>query len=220
MFILNLEIIKVYGMGSRVKSVPLLLLPLFLSLLLLQAGCLGRSSSPDGTEGGLSSAPVSTLQGGEAIQDGTPRNIPKVSLSTALGALPAAEQEGTIRTGGMALTKVWGYGVDSSGLARTWILGMQGGGRSALFTFTEGEIKELDLPADLPGGEVKMGEILTPNDLFRKQMNTIVREMNNLRVGECDLILDESSYQVIIHSATDSRTLTFNAKTGELMASP
>jgi hypothetical protein len=222
MFILNLEIIKVYGMGSRVKSVPLLLLALFLSLLLLlQAGCLGRSGSPDGTEGGLSSAPVSTtLPGGEAIQDGTPRFVPKVSLSTALGALPAAGQEGSIRTGGMALTKVWGYGVDSSGLARTWILGMQGGGRSALFTFNEGEFEELDLPAALPQGEVKMGEILSPNDLFGKQMNTIVREMNNLRVGECDLVLDENSYQVIIHSPTDSRTLSFNPKTGELMASP
>jgi len=215
---------KVYGMGSRVKSAPLLLVLLLTGLLLLQAGCLGRSTSHDGQEGGLSAAPTGTPAGTPAgqgsIQPNPLGNAPKVPLSSALGALPAAEQEGSIRTSGLVLTKVWGYGVDSSGLARTWILGMQGGGRSALFTFTEGEIKELDLPADLPGGEVKMGEILTPNDLFRKQMNTIVREMNNLRVGECDLVLDEGSYQVIIHSATESRTLTFNAKTGELMASP
>jgi hypothetical protein len=217
MFILNLEIIKVYGMGSRVKTALLLL---FLSFILLQAACLGRSASEDGTEGGLSSAPVSTPPGGQSLQDGTPRRVPKVPLSSALDALQAAEQEGTIRTTGLTLTKVWGYGVDSSGLAGTWVLGMRGGGQSALFTFSEGEIEELDLPVDLPQGEVKMGEVLSPNDLFRKHMNTIVSEMNNLRVGECDLVLDESSYQVIIHSPTDSKTLSFNAKTGELMASP
>jgi hypothetical protein len=205
-------------MGPRVKSAALLLF-LFLGLLLLQAGCLGRSPSPGGTEGGFSSEPARTSSG-SGIQDSTPRGVPKVSLSDALAALPAASQEAGIDVGGLTLAKVWGYGVDSSGLARAWVLGMQGEGRTVLLTYSGGQLEKLDLPTALPQGEVKREAILSPEDLFRKDMSTIVREMNNLRVGECDLVLDEGSYQVIIRSATESKTLTFDARTGELMASP
>lgn len=145
---------------------------------------------------------------------------PKVSLSLALSALPAAGQEGGIDIKGLTLTKVWGYGVDSSGLARTWVLGMQGRGKTALLTYSEGQFKELDLPTALPQGEVRIGDLLSPEDLFRKNLNTLVRGMNSKRVGECDLALDGNSYQVTIHSPSESSTLSFNAKTGELMASP
>jgi hypothetical protein len=210
---MNLEIIKVYGMGSRVKSASLLLI--ILLALLLQAGC--THSSSGGTEGGLSPALTSTPVGTSSIEPETPWAAPKVSLSDALKALPAAEG---IDIGGLTLTEVWGYGVDSSGLARTWVLGMQGNGKNTLLTYSEGQFTELDLPTTLPLGEVKFGTVLTPEDLFRKDMKSIVGAMNNLRVGECDLVLDENSYQVIVRSGTESKALTFDAKTGELKASP
>lgn len=218
-FILNLEMMKVYGMGFRVKFAYLLLLLLVLSLLF--AGCISFGPPPPATprkpdEGGLTSVP--TGEGG--IQDITARNAPKVSLGDAVDAITAAGQDGTADTAGMTITKIWGYGVDSSGLGRTWVLGMQGGGRTTLLSFNEGEVKELDLPTALPPGEVKVGELLSPQDLYRKNMNTIVLEMNRLRVGESDLSLDEDSYEVIIHSASESSTLSFSAKTGELIPSP
>jgi hypothetical protein len=97
---------------------------------------------------------------------------------------------------------------------------MEGAGKTALLSYRGGQFKELDLPTTLPQGEVRIGDLLSPEDLFRKNMNTIVREMNSKRAAECDLTLDENSYQVTIHSPSGSSTLSFNARTGELTASP
>ena len=207
--------LRVYRMLSRVRYAPLLLV-ILLFCLAVQPGCTGGSPQ-QGSQGGLSGP---TVTGGSSIQDITSRNAPKISLDAALAALPAAVRDGGVDISGMTLTKVWGYGVDSSGLARTWVLGMQGGGRSELLSFTEGEFKVLDLPATLPQDEVVLANLVSPQDLYRKNLNTIVKEMNRIRVGESDLTLDANSYQVIIHSSTDSATLSFNAKTGELVASP
>jgi hypothetical protein len=120
----------------------------------------------------------------------------------------------------MTITKIWGYGVDSGGLAGTWVLGMVGGGKTALIEYSEGEYRELDLPTTLPQEEVRIRELISPQELFRRNINPIVMAMNRLRVGETDLTLEEGTYQVIIHSATDSTTLYFDGKTGGLLSSP
>ena len=205
-------------MLSRVRYAPLLVV-ILLFFLALQPGCTGGSSS-QGSQGGLSSPQTPGGTSGSSIQDMTARTAPKISLDAALAALPAAERDGGIDISGMTMTKVWGYGVDSSGLARTWVLGMQGGEKSELLSFTEGEFRVLDLPVTLPTGEVALTTLVSPQDLYRKNLNTIVKEMNRVRVGESDLTLDADRYQVIIHSPTESATLSFDAKTGEPEASP
>jgi hypothetical protein len=206
-------------MGSRVKSAALLLF-LFL-ILLLQAGCISISRAPEkGSGGGLSGVPTATPRGGEPIQDITSRNVPKVSLADVMAALPSAAADGGIDLRGLVTTRIWGYGVDSSGLARTWVFGMQGEGRTLLLSFSEGQFRELDIPTTLPQEEVKIREIVTPEDLFRRNLNKIVQEMNRLRVGESDITLDANSYQIIIHSPSESSTLSFSARTGELSTSP
>jgi hypothetical protein len=216
---LNLQIIKVYGMLSRVRYAPLLFV--ILLLFSLQAGCISFGPPPaKGDQGSGLTSPQTGTTGEGPIQDITSRNAPRVSLEDALGALPAAAQEGGIDITGMTVTKVWGYGVDSGGLARTWVLGMQGGGKTTLLDYSEGEYKVLDLPTTLPQDEVKIRELVSPEDLFRRDLNTIVQEMNRLRVGECDLTLDQNTYHVTIHSASESSTLSFSAKTGELIPSP
>jgi hypothetical protein len=205
-------------MLSRVRYAALLLV--FLVLFSLHAGCISFGPPPPkGDQGSLIS--TRTGQTGEGpIQDITSRTAPRVSLDDAMVSLPAAEQEGGFDITGMTITKIWGYGVDSAGLARTWVLGLQGGGKTTLLTYSEGEYKVLDLPTTLPQEEVKIKELISPEDLFRRNLNTIVREMNRLRVGEGDLTLDQNTYQVTIHSASESSTLSFNAKTGELIPSP
>jgi len=209
---------KVYGMGSRAKIIGTLPL-LLLCLLFLHAGCfsIGRSG---GTEGGLSTPPTPALKGG-GIETNPPEAPPKIALSSVLSLLPTAEKDGGVNVTSFTLTKVWGYGVDSSGLARTWVLGMEGGGKSVLLSYSpaDGQFIKLDLPITLPGVELKVGELLSPEDLFKMNMVPIVKEMNNLRVGECDLVLDEKGYRVIIHSNSESTTLSFNGKTGELVTS-
>jgi hypothetical protein len=204
---------KVYGMLSRVRYAGLLLL--LLLLFSLSTGCISFGPAPSGNQGSLSSP--RTTQG--PLQDITSRNAPKVTLDDAIAALPSAGQEG-IDTEGLIITEIWGYGVDSSGLARTWVLGMEGGGNTTLLSYSDGEWKVLDLPTILPQEEVKIKELTSPQDLFRKNLNTIVKAMNQLRVGEADLTLSQGTYQITVHSASESLTLTFNAKTGELVPSP
>ncbi|HMA05695.1 MAG TPA: hypothetical protein VKO45_07185 [Methanomicrobiales archaeon] len=207
-------------MGSRVKIAALLLL--LLVFFSLQAGCISLGPPPQGGQQGQPSPKsTQTVRPGEtSIQDITSRNAPKVSLEDAIALLPAAQQEGLIDMTGRVITKVWGYGVDSAGLGRTWVLGMAGNGNTTLLSYTEGGWSVIDLPTTLPREELKMGELVSPQKLFNRNLNTIIAEMNRLRVGEVDLTLDAGTYQVIIHSATESTTFSFNARTGELIASP
>jgi len=202
----------------RVRYAALLLV--FLLLFSLHAGCISFGPPPPrGDQGDLKGIPTSPAGEG-SILDITSRNAPKVSLADAIASLPAAGREGGFDVEGMTITKVWGYGVDSSGLGRTWVLGMQGEGKTTLLTYSEGAYTMLDLPTTLPQEEVKINELISPQDLFRRNLNTIIREMNRLRVGESDLTLEKNSYQLTIHSVSESSTLSFNAKTGELIPSP
>jgi hypothetical protein len=201
-------------MGPRVKSASFL--PLFLLILLLIAGCTIESPPPAKDSGAVKPSPTATL-----IEDITYRNALRVSLRDALSSLPVAEREGNIDLRGLHIAKIWGYSVDSAGLARIWALGMKGPERTVLLTYSDGEFQVQDLPVDLPGGEVKIGELLTPQELFSRNLNTIVQEMNRLKVAECNPVtLEEDTYQVTIQSDTESSTLTFNARTGELIPSP
>jgi len=201
-------------MLSRGRYAAFFLILAFLLLFSLNAGCSSKGSQPGGT-GGLAPNPGSSAS---SIQDITSRNPPKISLENATDSLTVAEQDGGIDITGMSIHQVFGYGVDSSGLARTWVLGMQGGGKTTLLSYTagEGEWKSLDMSTIvLPVSEVVMNDLMSPQDLFQKNSDLIVRAMNKVRVDEADLSLADGSYQVTIHSQTDSMTLVFNGKTGE-----
>ncbi len=198
----------------RGRYAALFLILAFLLLFSMNAGCSSKGQQ-SGDNGGL--APNSA-SGSSSIQDITSRNPPKISLENATDALTVAEQEGGIDIKGMTIHQVFGYGVDSSGLARTWVLGMQGGGKTTLLSYTagEGEWKSLEMPTILlPESEVVMRDLISPQDLFRKNADLIVREMNRVKINEADLSLADGNYQVTIHSPTDSSIIVFNGKTGE-----
>jgi len=203
-------------MLSRVRYAALLLV--ILLLFSLQAGCISFGKAPQDSGGPALNSPSGT----SPIQDITSRNPPKVSLEDAMATLTVAEQEGGIDVRGMTIHQVFGYGVDSSGLARTWVLGMVGGGKTTLLSYSEGGWNSLEMPnINLPGGEVKIKELISPQDLFRNRKNgdLIVQEMNKLRINESDITLSEETYQVTIHSPTESTTFFFNARTGEEISS-
>jgi hypothetical protein len=201
-------------MLSRVRYAALLFV--ILLLFSLQAGCISFGKAPP--DGGVAQ---NTPSSSNPIQDITSRNPPKVSLGDAMASLTVAEQEGGIDITGMTIRQVFGYGVDPSGLARTWVLGMQGAGKTSLIAYNEGEWKALDMSINLPEAEVKIKDMISPQDLFRNKKNydLIVQEMNRLKINESDLSLSGETYQVTIHSPTESRTFFFNARTGEAVSS-
>lgn len=203
-------------MLSRVRYAGLLLV-LFLLLFSLHAGCVSFGSKGTANGTGLAGE---TPSGTSPIKDITSRNPPKVSLDDAMSALTEAEQDGGIDIQGMTIRQVDGFGVDSSGLARTWVLGMAGEGKTTLLSYSDGEWKNLDMPnISMPEGEVKIDQLISPQDLFKQNLIQIVKEMNRLKVGEADLTLDQNTYQITIRSASGSSILSFNAKTGELISS-
>ncbi len=206
-------------MLSRVRSAPLLLV--LLLLFSLSAGCSILGKSPESDGGPATPAQATNPGNSGSFEDITTRNPPKVSLEDAMASLTVAEQEGGIDIRGMTLRQVFGYGVDSSGLARTWVLGMEKDGKTTLLAYSEGEWKALDMDVPLPGGEVRLGDLISPQDLFRNRKNAdlIVQEMNRLRVTESDLTITGEVYQVTLHSPTDGKTFTFSGKTGELTQS-
>ena len=207
---------KVYGMLSRVRYAALL----FVILLLFSfaAGCISFGKAPPENSVAARNTPSST----NPIDDITVRNAPRVSLADAMATLTVAEQEGGIDIRGMTIHQVFGYGVDSSGLAKTWVLGMQGEGKTTLLSYSEGGWSVVEIPGiSLPADEVKLKDLITPQDLFRNQKNSdlIVKEMNRIRINESDLSLSGETYQVTIHSPTESSAFFFNARTGELVSS-
>jgi hypothetical protein len=205
-------------MLSRVRyAAPVLVLFLLLLLFSLHAGCV---SPGKGTANGTGLTGETPPSGTGTIVDITSRNRPKVSLDDAMSALSAAEQDGGINIQGMTIREVDGFGVDSSGIARTWVLSMAGGGKTTLLSYSDNQWQIFDMPnITLPEAEVKIDGVISPQDLFKQNLIPIVKEMNHLKVGDCDLTLGQDTYRITIHSASESSTLTFNAKTGELMPS-
>lgn len=169
-------------------------------ILCTTCGCLGASSPPSG--GGI-----------------TPIDLPEPpgnsTLTTAFAELDLLRAEGGLNITGTTVHQVLGAGVDPNGRAASWALGLREGNEVRWLTFGRGGWNEISLRAPLPGEEVLLTEILSPEELLRGQEGVIRPVMVRLGADTVDLALAEGVYTVTIRTDAGMETLAFRADTGE-----
>jgi hypothetical protein len=171
---------------------------------------------------GCTSAPAaeSTLQG-EGITDITlPAEADRVSLDYALQDLAVADLEGFLETENMTIRQINGDGIDLSGDASTWILGVTTrDNTTALLVYRNFAWKELSWPGQFTGPAIDTDAIVSPNDLFAMQGDTMQDMLEISSRTELSLELIDGVYRVYAKNGSQMSDLSFNADSGELVAS-
>ena len=96
-------------------------------------------------------------------------------------------------------------------------LGLQDGEEIRWLTYGPAGWQEISLPAPLPAGEVRIADILSPEDLLRGREDMFRPVMERLGADTVDLALAEGVYSVTIRSDAGIETLSFEADTGEVI---
>ncbi len=166
-------------------------------------GCLGAAPLPTG--GGI-----------------TPIDLPEPpaasTLAGALAELDLLGAEGGLNVAGASVHQVLGTGVDIDGQAASWALGLQDGEEIRWLTYGPAGWQEISLPAPLPADEVRIADILSPEDLLRGREDMFRPVMERLGADTVDLALAGGVYSVTIRSDAGMETLSFEADTGEVIA--
>ena len=114
--------------------------------------------------------------------------------------------------------QVLGTGVEIDGQAASWALGLQDGEEIRWLTYGPAGWQEISLPAPLPADEVRIADILSPEDLLRGLEDMFRPVMERLGADTVDLALAGGVYSVTIRSDAWMETLSFEADTGEVIA--
>ena len=181
-------------------SVPALIATIF--IFCAACGCLGAAPLPTG--GGI-----------------TPIDLPEPpavsTLADALAELDLLGAEGGLNVAGASVHQVLGTDVEIDGQAASWALGLQDGEEVRWLTYGPAGWQEISLPAPLPAGEVRIADILSPEDLLRGREDMFRPVMERLGADTVDLALAEGVYSVTIRSDAGIETLSFEADTGEVI---
>lgn len=150
----------------------------------------------------------------------TPVDLPESGTRTLTGALAELnllKGDGGLNITGMSMHQVLGTHVDLDGRAATWVLGLEDGEEVHWLTFGLMGWKEISLGVPLPGEEVLLDEILSPEDLLSRQEGVLRPVMERLGAETVDLALAEGVYTVTVRSDAGMETLAFRADTGEVV---
>jgi hypothetical protein len=171
---------------------------------------------------GCTTAPaVESTPGGVGITDITlPAEDERVSLAYALQDLAVADSEGFPNTGNMTIHQIRGDGMDLSGNASTWILGVtRHDNTTGLLVYSGYSWKALTWQGNFTASAIDTEALLKPNDLFETQADTIA-EMLAISTGtEISLELSNGEYKVYAKNGERLSALSFNADSGELIVS-
>ena len=174
------------------KSIPMILA--FLALLALTLCCACSSEKP--VDAGLS-------------QITTPEISAYISFEEA--SQKFEEYKGTDK---LPVYYLFSRDVDSSGNATTWLFGVHPTTGTELLMYDRTGWKTIPWNATLPSEEIILNRVLSPGALFIQNKEYL----SNVSTSERrDLVLKQGLYTLTISSGNASRTLRFNATTGELI---
>jgi len=165
-------------------------------------------------------AAESTLEGVGITDITLPAEADRVSLAYALDDLVIADSEGILRTENMTIHQINGDGMDLTGNASTWILGVtMQGNESVLLVYNSFTWKSLSWPGDFTTSAIDPEAMLSPNDLFATQGDTIQEMLPISNRTEISLELSDGVYRVYAKNGNRLSDLAFNADSGELIVS-
>ena len=108
--------------------------------------------------------------------------------------------------------------VDEAGNAMTWIFGVSGGSGAEFLVYDKTGMTTIPWNATLPAEAIVMDSIVSPGSLFSQNKAVIAGSSSPAIPERWDLELQRGIYTLTIISGNSSRSLTFNATTGALIA--
>lgn len=171
---------------------------------------------------GCTTAPaVESTPAGVGITDITLAAVSdRVSLDYALQDLAVADSEGILDTADMTIHQINGDGMDLSGNASTWILGVtRHDNTTALIVYRGYSWRALSWPGNFTAPPIDTDAMFTPNDLFAAQGDTI-RETLAISSGTAiSLELSGGVYRINAQRGNRLGVISFDADTGEVIPS-
>jgi len=178
-------------------------------LILLCSGCTLPGFPPPGGSTGDSNG----------AGDGPGSVKERATLGEAMESLRNAEKKDLFDLRNMEITQVLGVRVDHEGKARTWSLGFREGDITHVLEFTGGSWNGVDVQIPLPYERIPLEQLVLPEQLYLQQRKTIDEALSRQGTSESELILKGEVYSLMIPSPSGTTVLTFNARTGDLIAS-
>ncbi|HDR72871.1 MAG TPA: hypothetical protein ENN85_03005 [Methanoculleus sp.] len=165
-------------------------------------------------------AAESTLEG-EGITDITlPAEVYRVTLGYALDDLAFAQSEGFLPAENMAIHQINGAGVELDGTATVWILGATTrDNATALLVYDAYAWKAYSWPEQFGTPAIDMDAIMSPEDLFAAQGETMQELLEISEATEISLELIDGVYRVYARNGARMSDLSFDAESGELILS-
>lgn len=168
--------------------------------------------------GCMTEAPESSPQLSEVKLNSSHVNE-RVTLNAAMADLKIYLSEGEVSTENMTIHLVVGDGVDISGMARTWTLGVTQNNIPSLFVYKSGGWRQTGWGDTFMDDAIDLNATLSPDELYKMKSSVIGDEIRSPDpdLTETQLRLSGGVYSVSTRSETGISELKFNAKTGELI---
>jgi len=165
-------------------------------------------------------AAESTLEGVGITDITLPAEADRVSLAYALEDLVIADLESIPNTENMTIHRINGDGMDLSGDASTWVLGVTTqDNTTAILVYNRFTWRSLSWPEHYTTSTIDTETILSPTDLFAMQGDTIQEKLEISNATEISLELIDGVYKVYAKNGNRLSDLAFNADSGELIVS-
>ncbi|MEA2034660.1 MAG: hypothetical protein U9N40_04100 [Euryarchaeota archaeon] len=168
--------------------------------------------------GCMTEAPESSPQLSEVKLNSSHVNE-RVTLNAAMADLKIYLSEGEVSTENMTIHLVVGDGVNISGMARTWTLGVTQNNIPSLFVYKNGGWRQTGWGDTFMDDAIDLNATLSPDELYKMKSSVIGDEIRSPDpdLTETQLRLSGGVYSVSTRSETGISELKFNAKTGELI---
>jgi hypothetical protein len=108
--------------------------------------------------------------------------------------------------------------VDEAGNATSWIFGVSSGSAAEFLVYDKTGMTTIPWNATLPAEAIVTDSIVSPGSLFSQNKAVIAGSSSPAIPERWDLELQRGIYTLTIISGNSSRSLTFNATTGALIA--
>lgn len=186
------------------RNLPIIFAILLLGILVLCSACVVPESEKPGFNGGLSQ--ITTREISPYISFGEA----KQEFEGYTGNISSAEK--------LPVYYILSRDVDRSGNALNWLFGVHQSTGTELLMYDRTGWKIIPWNATLPSEEILLDQVLSPGTLFIRNKDVIFNASSLSDTGRRDLVLKDGIYTLTINSGSTSRTLMFNASTGELIA--
>lgn len=144
----------------------------------------------------------------------------RVSLGYALEDLVIADSEGLLRTENMTIHQINGDDMDFAGNASAWILGVTlQGDEPVLLVYNSFTWKALSWPGNFTTSAIDPEIMLSPNDLFALQGDTMQEMLPISNATKISLELSNGVYRINAQNGNRLSVLFFNADSGEVIVS-